>query len=399
MTMTIKLSTITAFASATLLAAGCGGGGIGGTGSTSGTLHVALTDAPACGYDAVNVTVEKIRVHQSSAAVDADSGWSEITLSPARQVDLLTLTNGVLEDLGQTALPTGKYTQLRLVLAPNDSVHPFANSVLPTGGALTALTTPSASQSGLKINLDLDVQADTTSDLVLDFDACKSVVRKGSSGQFNLKPVIAAIPVLSDAGQRVVGYVDPALGLTSTIVSVQSGGVPVKSTLPDAAGKFVLYPVPVGAYDLVVTSVGRATAVMTAVPVTTTEHTNVNSAALPIAPPALAASAPNPRSVAGSVTPAADATVRATQSFSDGTRVEVATSAVDAIDGGFSFALAVDASVKTAYVPNPTALGFVADTSAGSKGRYTIEATSGGVVKTQAVDVSAAVAPVVFAFP
>ena len=47
---------------------------------------------------------------------------------------------------GQTQLPAGKYTQLRLVLAANDATHPFANSVVPSGGSEVALTTPSGQQ-------------------------------------------------------------------------------------------------------------------------------------------------------------------------------------------------------------------------------------------------------------
>ena len=76
-------------ATALLLAvAACGGGGgIGGTGTAHGTMRVALTDAPACGYDEVNVTVEKVRVHRSSTAGDADGGWEEIVLAPARRRD------------------------------------------------------------------------------------------------------------------------------------------------------------------------------------------------------------------------------------------------------------------------------------------------------------------------
>ena len=44
-----------------------GGGGIGGTGSPStlGTVRFSLTDAPACGFDAVNVTIDRVRVHAS----------------------------------------------------------------------------------------------------------------------------------------------------------------------------------------------------------------------------------------------------------------------------------------------------------------------------------------------
>ena len=41
--------------------AACGGGGSGGSVADSGTLRLALTDAPSCGYDSVNVTVEKVR--------------------------------------------------------------------------------------------------------------------------------------------------------------------------------------------------------------------------------------------------------------------------------------------------------------------------------------------------
>jgi len=385
--MNIRFMAAIAVTAASQLLASCGGGGgIGGTGS----MHLSLTDAPSCGYDAVNVTIERVRVHKSSSAVDADSGWSEVVVSPAKRVDLLTLTNGVLEELGQTALPAGKYTQMRLVLAPNTGSNPPANSVVPTGGAETELTTPSGQQTGIKLNVDIDIVADKVADFVLDFDACKSVVKRGNSGQYNLKPVLAVIPVLSDAGQRVVGYVHPSIAATSTKVSVQSNGVPVKATVPDATGKFVLYPVPAGNYDLVVTSEGHVTAVMTGVPVITTAFTNVNSAAVPIAPPIATV-----RTVNGTVTPAS-ATVRALQTFNVVPTVEVAWGPVDATTGAFDFTLPIGAPVKTAYVANPPSLGFAADTSAA--GKYTLEAASNGVTIEKAID-PATVPPVIFAFP
>ena len=49
--------------------AACGGGG-GGTASGDGSLRVALTDAPSCGFDHVWVTIERVRVNQSSTASD-----------------------------------------------------------------------------------------------------------------------------------------------------------------------------------------------------------------------------------------------------------------------------------------------------------------------------------------
>ena len=82
--MKIRTLALIAMAAGLQWLAGCGGGGddagggIGGTGSPLGTLRMSLTDAPACGYDAVNITVERIRVHQSDGAADNDSGWHDI---------------------------------------------------------------------------------------------------------------------------------------------------------------------------------------------------------------------------------------------------------------------------------------------------------------------------------
>lgn len=385
----MKLSHLALPVVAAAVIAGCGGSG---SGSDTGTLRLALTDAPSCGYDAVNVTVEKVRVHRSAAADDTDGGWAEIVLPTPQRLDLLTLSNGVLLELGQTELPAGTYTQMRLVLARNGGSAPYANSVVPTGGDETPLTTPSAQQSGLKADIGLTVEPDQVADFVIDFDACKSVVRRGASGQYNLKPVIAVIPRLGDAGQRVVGRVDPALALASTAVSVQAGGVPVKATVPGADGRFVLYPVPAGNYDLVVTAAGRVTAVMTGVPVTATSVTQVNGD-VALAPPATVLPA---RAVNGVVTPAT-ASVRALQKLAGGPTIEVAWGAVDAASGAFAFALPVETPVRTAYVPGAPSLPFVADTLA--LGLYTVEAEAAGVKKSVDIDAKADVAPLAITFP
>ena len=391
----LRMSSALAIAASFALAScgGGGGGGIGGTGSAQGTLRLAITDAPSCGYDAVNITIEKVRVHRNIDAADGDAGWSEIVLSPARRIDLLTLSNGVLQDLGQTLLPAGKYTQLRLVLAANGTATPPPNSVVPTGETETALTTPSAQQSGLKLNTNIDVASDQVADFVLDFDACKSVVKRGNSGQYNLKPVISVIPRLSDAGMRVVGYVDASIAGSAALVSLQSNGVPVKATSPDANGQFVLYPVPAGTYDLVVTSTGHVTAVMTGVPVVLSAYTYVNSSAAAIAPPAAASA---PRAVTGTVTPPT-ATVRALQTLTGGPTIEAAWAPVDAVTGAFPLSLPIQAPVRTVYAANPAALVFAPDT--GAAGKYTIEAAAAGALKTLPINVTSPVPPLSFSFP
>lgn len=383
--------------------AACGGGGGGTDASATGTLRLSLTDAPTCGYDNVFVTVEKVRVHASSTAADADGGWSEVVLATPQRVDLLTLTNGTLLPLGQTQLPAGKYTQMRLVLGSTppagSPAGTLANSIKPTGGTETALTTPSGMQSGLKMNIDIDVPADKVADFAIDFDACKSFVKAGNSGQYLLKPVLSVIPILSDAGQRIVGYVDAAAATAGTAVSAQVNGVPVRATTANATtGQFVLYPVPAGNYDLVINASGRVIAVMTGVPVVTTGYTNVSTETTRITPPTATV-----RTVSGTVTTGVapiDAQVKAQKVFSGGPTVEVAMQPLTT-PGTFSFALPAEASVKAAYVAAPALPVFVADPTVPT-GKYTLTATSGALAKPPVVVVDITTSPstgTAFVFP
>src|SRR3954468_16073521 len=199
----------------------CGGGG---GESSNGILGVSLTDEPACGFDKVNVTVSKFRVHMNAAAPDTSAGWSEITLNPPQKINLLDLTNGKVFNLGETPLPAGHYTQMRLVLEPNTGPNaPFANSVILIGGPTTGieLATPSAIQSGIKINNPFTFVSGQRSDFVLDFDACKSVVKTGN-GDYLLKPVINIVP---NTANGIDGFVDTAFlgaGINAVITAQQN---------------------------------------------------------------------------------------------------------------------------------------------------------------------------------
>ena len=393
---------LAALSTAALLAACGGGSDSNSTSAGTGTMRLSLTDAPACGYDTVFVTIEKVRVHQSSSAGENDAGWSEVVLNAPQRIDLLTLTNGSLLPLGQTELPAATYTQMRLVLAPNTATNPLANAIKPTGGVETALTTPSGQQSGLKANVNLTVPAGQVADFAIDFDACKSFVKAGNSGKYILKPVLAVIPILSTAGQRIVGFVDPSLALTSTSVSAQSAGVPLRATPPDATGRFTLYPVPVGNYDLVITAAGRVNAVLTGVPVNSDVTTVIGSDAARINTPPSAASyaASGTIKVNGSLVDTGGA-VRALQPLTGGPTIEAGAAMADDDTGVYSLMLPAGAPGKLAYVAGATTFPFVAN--AADAGKYKLEpraTVAGLVVVKPAVDIVLA-APVItdFLFP
>ena len=372
----------------TLLLAACGGGGGGGTAAVpEGTVRLALTDAPSCGYDHVYVTVERVRMHKSDGAGDSEGGWEEIVLATPKRLDLLELTNGTLEELGQTDVPAGTYSQIRLVLAANTGANPLANSVHPTGGAEVPLKTPSAQQSGLKLKAKFEVEADGLADLVLDFDACRSIVTAGGSGGYNLKPVLS----LSKRVQTgIQGYVSTTMTLNGTTVSAQQNGVVMRSTVPDTTGKFVLPFLAAGNYDVVITSEGRATAVLTSVPVTATT-TVVNGTGTAFLPPLAAnvrAITGTASSGTGTTTLVTTADVRATQQLTGGPTIQVMAKPVDAVNATYTLTLPADAPVKAAYASG-TAPTFTADTPVA--GKYKVQGSAEGFAAvTEDADLSTA---------
>ena len=373
------------------LLAGCGGGGSGSgsAGGGTGTLGVSMTDSPACGFDAVNVTVRQVRVHQSSTASDTDAGWSNITLDPARKIDLLSLTNGVLEVLGQTPLPAGHYTQLRLVLDPNAGLG-LANSVVPTGGVETALVTPSAVQSGIKLINEFDVADGQRVDLMLDFDACKSIVTRGD-GTYALKPVITVIPF---ALNGVNGFVDMALLGSGVMVTAQQNGAIVQSTAPNAqTGEFFLTRLVPGNYDVVFTANGRATAVIAAVPVASTTSivilsNNVTRITLPVSATRIVSGTEtlNPASLTEV------AYVAEKQTVGIAPVVTVKFTAADdlaVIPGTYSLTLPIGAPLLGQYGLGILPIALVAQ--AGSAGKYTAVASATGYqTQSASTDISAA---------
>jgi hypothetical protein len=379
------LSLVASLSAAGLLTA-CGGGG--SSSPPPGTLGVSMTDAPACGYDAVNVTVRAVRVHQSGTAGENEGGWVDITLPVPKKINLLNLTNGVLEELGQTSLAAGHYTQLRLVLDPNNG-NSNANTVIlttfPTNTTEISLDTPSAVQSGIKLTKEFDVLSNQRVDLVLDFDACKSIVTKGN-GAYALKPVISVIPTVLNG---IDGYVNTSLLSSNVLVSAQQDGAVVRTTVPDATGKFTLGRLVPGNYDVVITADSRATAVIGAVPVvSTTSRVDLSTSAAPIT---LQTSAT--RNIGGIALLSPSSTtevvyVAAQQTFAAGPKVTVKYRGASISDGAYSLAtMPVAAPQFGQYSATlPISLTTQTTTTPGT-GKYLVAASATGYVTQTNVSV------------
>ena len=232
----IMRSGLVAVASAaTFFLAACGGGGSSPT-SASGTAAFALTDAPSCGeFTSVVVTIVGVQL------IGNDGTPYNLTLQTPMQQDLLQLTNGQSVNLGPISVPTGTYNQVRLVLAPttgSGSSAPANYVTTQSGGSQQyPLTTPSAQQSGYKVNGSFTVNPDRTVNVTLDFNACRSVVTAGSSGKYLLKPVIKAVE--DDTAGAITGKTTPG----ALVFAEDTEGHIVKTTVADAStGNFTLAP-------------------------------------------------------------------------------------------------------------------------------------------------------------
>ena len=351
----------------------------GGSGSSTGTLQLAMTDAPACGYQHVYVTVTKIRVHQSATAQSTDAGWSELSITPQR-IDLLSLTNGVLQELGSLPLPTGTYQQVRLVLADNPSSpspsNPLANALVLTTDPTTeiALSTPSAQQSGFKLQAHFDVLSGQVADMVLDFDACRSIVKSGNSGNYNIKPVVAVMKRLTTA---IEGYVHPSIA-ASVQVSTRDPDNNLRVTVPNpTTGWFKLAYLPESTnYTVVVAGQNVTTAAVTSVLVSVATGVTVLNTALTAIQPAASTMA----SVSGVVTNSSsvlltDAYVSARQTLSTGQVLDAAGTGVNATTANYSLSLPLAAAVKAPYASGG-ALTFTTDSMVA--GRYNVTGTATG---------------------
>ncbi len=195
------------------------------------TYSVRMTDAPGP-YDAVYVDIQGVEVKAE--------GKSEVMLDVKSGIyNLLTLSNGIDTLIASGKIDAGNVTQIRLILGANNTVVLNGNSY--------PLSTPSADQSGLKINVNQKLEANKSHSILIDFDANQSIVETGS-GTYKLKPVLRTVEA-STTGS-IKGYIQPAG--TKAMVTATYNGINYSSAV-NSQGYFIIRGLPSGAYNLVIT--------------------------------------------------------------------------------------------------------------------------------------------------
>ena len=202
---------------------------------TTSRLRITLVDNPA-EYQAVNVDIQGVRIHTDGQVDDNGGGWIDLPGSDVGVKNLLDYTNGTELVLVDMDFPAGKISQIRLMLGEENSVV--------IDGKSNFLKTPSAQQSGLKLQVNEILTEGVTYEIKLDFDAARSVVHTGSD-KYILKPVIRVITKAIRGG--IKGSVVPAE--ENVAIYVINGEDTVATTYaPEGASDFLISGIEAGNY-------------------------------------------------------------------------------------------------------------------------------------------------------
>lgn len=167
----------------------------------TGTLSVAITDAPVDDAEAVVVQFTGIEIQ-------GVGGRQSFDFDTAQTIDLLQLTGDEsLELLPETELEAGEYQWMRLKVNAERGV---TDSYIDIDGARYSLFVPSGSQTGLKLNRPFVIAAGGQTDLTIDFDLRKSVHEPQNDAEdYYLRPTLRIVDNL-EVG-HIAGMIDPNL--------------------------------------------------------------------------------------------------------------------------------------------------------------------------------------------
>lgn len=205
----------------------------------TGTLLIRAFDAPFKGnVEHIYLDINSVSIHRAEDD-DSTSGWIVVSEEDTI-IDFLTLVNGEMTSLVDSEMEPGHYSQIRLLLGDS--------SAIVVDGVSHELRVPSGSQSGVKLNINFDIEPDELIELYLDFDAERSINKHPNQDRYSLQPTFRVIKkVLSGTISGKV-TIAGSTGLANASVYAVSGSDSV-ATLTNADGYYKLVLL-AGTYDI-----------------------------------------------------------------------------------------------------------------------------------------------------
>jgi len=196
-------------------------------------VQLKLVDLPG---DYLEVIVNIVDVQYNSGD---EEGWRSFeSFEGAQLVDLTDLVGGVNLVLSDEIIPAGTLKQIRLVLGDGNTL--MIEGETEGEGEIFPLETPSAQQSGLKLNLNEELEAGFSYTFILDWDVQKSIVKTGSD-KYILKPVIRVEAEANSVSIEGVVTDEEAVQLSNVIVElyIPNEDKPFATTTTNGEGYFI----------------------------------------------------------------------------------------------------------------------------------------------------------------
>ena len=245
-----RIFTITVIVLSMLFVQGCNNDDV----SNTARVQLKLIDLPG-DYLEVNVNIVDVQYNNSE-----EEGWRSFESFEGEQlVDLTELIGGVNLVLSDEIIPAGTLKQIRLVLGDGNTVK--IEGEIEGEGEIVPLETPSAQQSGLKLNLNTVLEGGFSYTFVLDWDVQKSIVKTGSD-KYILKPVIRIEAAVNSGsiegvvtGDKADDDVEGAVQLSNVLVELYKsdaieGDEPIATTTTGNNGYFIFEGLPPTNYEI-----------------------------------------------------------------------------------------------------------------------------------------------------
>jgi hypothetical protein len=332
------------------------------------------------------------------------AGWSELSFSPSKKVNLLTLASvlsGSTTDFGELSLPTGIYTQMRVVIETATTSNLAPNTIKLAGATSTVTleTQNSLASEGVKIPLDLRIEDGKKANVVFDLDVCNAIQPRASA--YVLKPQARPVPA---ALNGISGFIDKTVLASNVVITAQQSGMIAATTVPNpTTGEFLLPRLAAGKYDVVALGKGLTASVIGQVPVDAASIVPVSTSAAPIS---LTTSATSKISgqisyTAGKAAPDSGTWVAASQSINANTTVGNPATVityrfqpVDQATGNYTLTDLPRASLRYALYKPALPLTLANMTTTPVAGHYRVEGVASGYSRVTTYGLDSKNAPI-----
>jgi hypothetical protein len=144
-------------------------------------IEIRLTDAPADVIESAEVWISRVYLQGGTDSTDARIDLFNDSEDP-QSFDLLELQDGLFASLTDTVdVPAGNYAQLRIVV-DSARITLVEGLTFTDGSTSKLLMMPSASTSGIKVQLaePIDADAEELTIVLVDFDVAENFVIQGN---------------------------------------------------------------------------------------------------------------------------------------------------------------------------------------------------------------------------